>query len=74
MLSETPAGPAGSSSGAGWSGALDAPREELTRVAEESHTAAEGAAPRAEWGSRVRVTRGPRSGPRSEILGGQHGF
>ena len=48
LLSGTPAGPAGSSSGAGWSGALDAPREELTRVAEESHTAAEGAVPRAE--------------------------
>ena len=48
QIVETPAGPAGSSSGAGWSGALDAPREELSRVAEESHTAAEGAAPRAE--------------------------
>ena len=48
QIVETPAGPAGSSSGAGWSGSLDAPREELTRVAEESHTAAEGAVPRAE--------------------------
>ena len=47
QILETPAA-AGSSSGAGWSGALDAPPEENALVAEESRAAVEAAAPRAE--------------------------
>ena len=39
---------AGSSSSAGWSGALDTPPEEVARIAEESRAAVEAAAPRAE--------------------------
>ena len=46
-LVEIPAA-AGSSSSAGWSGALDTLPEEVARIAEESRAAVEAAAPRAE--------------------------